>query len=71
MFYHDELTEEDIKILSGFGDYKERDSENAVKICKEFKVSENRKETRLWEGFIKSTRRVPSAMRNIIGGISS
>ena len=36
-----------------------------------FKVSENRKETRLWEGFIKSTRRVPSAMRNIIGGISS
>ena len=34
-------------------------------------MSENRKETRLWEGFIKSTRRVPSAMRNIIGGISS
>ena len=35
-----ELTDEDIETLSlsGFGNYEERDSEDAVKVCKEFKV---------------------------------
>lgn len=37
-----ELTDEDIEThsLSGFGHYEERDSEDAVKVCKEFKVSD-------------------------------
>ena len=37
-----ELTDEDIETLSlsGFGHYKERDSEDAVKVCKEFKISD-------------------------------
>ena len=37
-----ELTDEDIETLSlsGFGDYEERDSEDAVKVCKEFKISD-------------------------------
>lgn len=37
-----ELTDEDIKTLSrsGFGHYEERDSEDAVKIYKEFKISD-------------------------------
>lgn len=37
-----ELTDEDIKTLSlsGFGHYEERDSEDVVKVCKEFKVSD-------------------------------
>ena len=37
-----ELTDEDIETLSlsGFGDYEERDNEDAVKICKEFKISD-------------------------------
>lgn len=37
-----ELTDEDIKTLSlsGFGHYEKRDSKDAVKVCKEFKVSD-------------------------------
>ena len=37
-----ELTDEDIETLSlsGFGHYEERDSEDAVKVCKEFKISD-------------------------------
>lgn len=36
-----ELTDEDIETLSlsGFGHYEERDSEDAVKVCKEMKIS--------------------------------
>lgn len=37
-----ELTDEDIETLSlsGFGHYEKRDSEDAVKVCKEFKISD-------------------------------
>lgn len=48
-----ELTDEDIEILSlsGFGHSEERDSEVAVKVCKEFKVSKNHNEVGLFDCF--------------------